>query len=59
MLLDALLAVLIVKFLGLEGLKGLAAFCMVAVIRTCHNVNWVCGNIEQEVITMENEEEEN
>lgn len=58
MILDAILACIILSCYGDNGLKALAAFALVALVRTCHNVNWVCGSIEQQVISEEDEDEE-
>ena len=55
MLFDALVACIILKLMGVEGLKVLAAVTMVAVLRTCHNVNWMTAELENEII--ENKEE--
>lgn len=58
MLFDALVALLILKIFEVEGLKALIAVGMVALIRTCHNVNCVIGTMEEQIISIENEEEE-
>lgn len=55
MLLDALVAFIIIKMFELEGLKVLAAVTMVAVLRTCHNVNSIISMELEEII--KNEEE--
>lgn len=57
MLFDALVACIILKFFGVEGLKVLAAVVLVSLLRTCHNVNCVVGSIDDEYL--EKEEEEN
>ena len=57
MLLDALFALLIIKFFELEGLHSLVAVACVCLIRTCHNVNCVIGTMNDEYL--EKEEEEN
>ena len=58
MLFDALVALLILKIFEVEGLKALIAVGMVALIRTCHNINCVIGTMEEQIISIENEEEE-
>lgn len=58
MIFDALVALLILKIFEVEGLKALIAVGMVALIRTCHNVNCVIGTMEEQIISIENEEEE-
>lgn len=58
MIIDALVALLILKIFEVEGLKALLAVGMVALIRTCHNVNCVIGSMEEQIISIENEEEE-
>ena len=58
MLFDALVALLILKIFEVEGLKALIAVGLVALIRTCHNVNCVIGTMEEQIISIENEEEE-
>lgn len=58
MIFDALVAGIILKLFEVEGLKALIAICMVALIRTCHNVNCVIGSMEEQIISIENEEEE-
>ena len=58
MIFDALVAGILLKLFGVEGLKALIAICMVALIRTCHNVNCVIGSMEEQIISIENEEEE-
>lgn len=58
MIIDALVALLILKIFEVEGLKALIAVGMVALIRTCHNVNCVIGSMEEQIISIENEEEE-
>lgn len=58
MIFDALIAGILLKLFGVEGLKALIAICMVALIRTCHNVNCVIGSMEEQIISIENEEEE-
>lgn len=58
MLFDALVALLILKIFEVEGLKALLAVGLVALIRTCHNVNCVIGTMEEQIISIENEEEE-
>ena len=58
MVFDALVAGILLKLFGVEGLKALIAICMVALIRTCHNVNCVIGSMEEQIISIENEEEE-
>lgn len=55
MLLDALFALLIIKIFELEGLQVLGAVACVCLIRTCHNVNCVIGEMVNE---LENGEEE-
>lgn len=57
MIFDALVAGIILKLFEVEGLKALIAICMVALIRTCHNVNCVIGSMEEQIISIENEEE--
>lgn len=57
MLFDALVALLILKIFEVEGLKALIAVGMVALIRTCHNVNCVIGAMEEQIISIENKEE--
>lgn len=58
MIFDALVAGIILKLFEVEGLKALIAICMVSLIRTCHNVNCVIGSMEEQIISIENEEEE-
>lgn len=58
MIFDALIAGILLKLFEVEGLKALIAICMVALIRTCHNVNCVIGSMEEQIISIENEEEE-
>mgnify|MGYP003287394970 CR=1 FL=1 len=58
MLLDAIVAFIIIKLFELEGLQVLAAVAAVTIIRTCHNINWLVGAIEEGLITMESEEED-
>lgn len=58
MIIDALVALLILKIFEVEGLKALLAVGLVALIRTCHNVNCVIGSMEEQIISIENEEEE-
>lgn len=58
MIFDALVAGIMLKLFEVEGLKALIAICMVALIRTCHNVNCVIGSMEEQIISIENEEEE-
>ena len=58
MIIDALVALFILKIFEVEGLKALIAVGMVALIRTCHNVNCVIGSMEEQIISIENEEEE-
>ena len=58
MIFDALVALLILKIFEVEGLKALLAVGLVALIRTCHNVNCVIGTMEEQIISIENEEEE-
>lgn len=58
MIFDALVAGILLKLFEVEGLKALIAICMVALIRTCHNVNCVIGSMEEQIISIENEEEE-
>ena len=55
---DALVAGFILKIFGIEGLKALIAIGVVVLIRTCHNVNCVIGAMEEQIISIENEEEE-
>ena len=57
MIIDALVALLILKIFEVEGLKALIAVGMIAIIRTCHNVNCVIGSMEEQIISIENEEE--
>ena len=57
MILDAFIALLILKIFEVEGLKALIAVAMVSLIRTCYNVNCVIGTMEEQIISMENEEE--
>lgn len=60
MIFDALVAGIILKLFEVEGLKALIAICMVALIRTCHNVNCIIGTMNDEYLEMlEKEEEEN
>ena len=54
---DALVALLILKIFEVEGLKALIAVGIVVLIRTCHNVNCVIGAMEEQIISIENEEE--
>ena len=58
MIIDALVALFILKIFEVEGLKALLAVGLVALIRTCHNVNCVIGSMEEQRISIENEEEE-
>lgn len=58
MIIDALVALFILKIFEVEGLKALLAVGLVALIRTCHNVNCVIGSMEEQIISIENEEEE-
>lgn len=58
MILDALIALLILKIFEVEGLKALIAVAMVSLIRTCYNVNCVIGTMEEQIISIENKEEE-
>lgn len=58
MLFDALVAFIILKMFEVEGLKVLAAVVLVSLLRTCHNVNCVIGTMEEQIISIENEEEE-
>lgn len=58
MLFDALIAFIILKMFEVEGLKVLAAVVLVSLLRTCHNVNCVIGTMEEQIISIENEEEE-
>lgn len=58
MLFDALVAFIILKMFEAEGLKVLAAVVLVSLLRTCHNVNCVIGSMEEQIISIENEEEE-
>lgn len=58
MIFDAMLASIILCCFNDNGLKALFAFVLVVLIRTCHNVNWICGLMEQQVISMEDEERE-
>lgn len=58
MLFDALVAFIILKMFEVEGLKVLAAVVLVSLLRTCHNVNCVIGSMEEQIISIENEEEE-
>ena len=55
MLFDAIVACIILKIFGVDGLKILGAVTMVTVLRTCHNINWMTAELEREII--ENEEE--
>lgn len=57
MILDAFIALLILKIFEVEGLKALIAVAMVSLIRTCYNVNCVIGTMEEQIISIENEEE--
>ena len=57
MLYDAIFALLILKIFEIEGLKALIAVAMVSLIRTCYNVNCVIGIMEEQIISIENEEE--
>ena len=57
MIIDALVALLILKIFEIEGLKALIAVAMVSLIRTCYNVNCVIGTMEGQLISIENEEE--
>lgn len=58
MILDAMLASIILCCFGDNGLKALFAFVLIILIRTCHNVNWICGSLEQQVISEEDKEGE-
>lgn len=58
MIFDAIVALLILKIFEVEGLKALIAVAMVSLIRTCCNINFVIGSIEEQIISIENEEEE-
>ena len=57
MIFDALIALSILKIFEVEGLKALIAVAMVSLIRTCYNVNCVIGTMEEQLISIENEEE--
>ena len=57
MLYDAIFALLILKIFEIERLKALIAVAMVSLIRTCYNVNCVIGTMEEQIISIENEEE--
>ena len=59
MLLDAFIALCLLKIFEVEAVYALLAVGMVSLIRTCHNVNCVIGSMEEELMNMENEEEEN
>lgn len=58
MIFDAIVALIVLKLFEVEGLKALIAICMVALIRTCCNVNFIIGSMEEQIISIENEEEE-
>lgn len=58
MIFDAIVALIILKIFEVEGLKALIAVGMVAIIRTCCNINFVIGSMEEQIISIENEEEE-
>lgn len=58
MIFDAIVALLILKIFEVEGLKALIAVAMVSLIRTCCNINFVIGSMEEQIISIENEEEE-
>ena len=59
MLFDALVACIILKLFEVEGLKVLAAVVLVSLLRTCYNVNYVIGTMNDEYLEMlKNEEEE-
>lgn len=60
MLLDAVIALCLLKIFDVEAVHALLAVGMVSLIRTCHNVNCVIGSLEEEYLEMlEKEEEEN
>jgi hypothetical protein len=60
MIFDALVAFILLKLFGVEGLQVLAAVMLVSLLRTCHNVNYVIGAMNNEYLEMlEKEEEEN
>ena len=59
MIFDALVACIILKLFEIEGLKVLAAVVLVSLLRTCYNVNYVIGAMNDELEMIENEEEEN
>lgn len=59
MLFDALVACIVLKMFEVEGLKVLAAVVLVSLLRTCYNVNYVIGAMNDEYLEMlKNEEEE-
>ena len=58
MLLDALIALCLLKIFDVEAVHALLAVGMVSLIRTCHNVNCVIGSMEEELMRIESEEED-
>ena len=56
MLLDAILALLVMKIFGMDGLTTLGAIMAICVIRTCHNFNLILAAMEEQVIDSEEEE---
>ena len=58
MLFDALVAFIILKLFEVEGLKVLAAVVLVSLLRTCYNVNYVIGAMNDEYLEMLKKEEE-
>lgn len=60
MLLDAFVALCLLKIFEVNAVYALLAVGMVSLIRTCHNVNCVIGTMNEEYLEMlEKEEEEN
>jgi hypothetical protein len=55
MIFDALVAFILLKLFGVEGLQVLAAVMLVSLLRTCHNVNCVIGSIDDEYLEKEEE----
>lgn len=47
MILDAILAFIVVKMFGIEGIKILVAIALIVLVRTCLNVNeHICNSME-------------
>jgi hypothetical protein len=59
MLLDALFALIFIKFLGTEALTTLGIFTAIVLIRTCYKADVLIRIMEEEVISMIEEDDFN